>query len=89
MVLRYATGEEVRVGDRVRVRRLLRQPLEAVVESVYDPTKPSPPKGDNDMGFSVHASIHSGHPTRGCKARARALDGETLPAKSNDDRSDW
>jgi hypothetical protein len=27
--------------------------VEGVVDYVYDPTEPSPPKGNNDMGFSV------------------------------------
>jgi hypothetical protein len=53
MVFRYATGEEIRVGDRVRRRRWLRRPLEGVVAHMYDPTQPSPPRGDNDPGFTI------------------------------------
>lgn len=52
-MFRYASGEEVQVGDRVRRRRLFRRPLEGVVAHMYDPTQPSPPRGNNDPGFTV------------------------------------
>jgi hypothetical protein len=54
----YRTGEIVRLGDRVLVRRFLRRPLRATVVQIYDPLRPSPPKGDNDVGY--HIQIENG-----------------------------
>jgi hypothetical protein len=54
----YCSGEQVRLGDRVAVRRFLRRPLQPKVVQIYDPTRPSPPGGDNDIGF--HIKIEDG-----------------------------
>jgi hypothetical protein len=43
----------VEVGDQVEVRRLFIFCLKGVVVWVYDPSKPSPPRGDNDYGISI------------------------------------
>jgi hypothetical protein len=53
MVFRYASGEEVQVGDRVRRTRWFRRPQEGAVVYLHDPKQPSPPNGNNDLGFSV------------------------------------
>ena len=53
ILFRYANGDDVRLGDRVRRRRWFRAPLVGVVAWMHDPTKPAPPRGDNDMGYSI------------------------------------
>lgn len=70
-IARYETGEEVRLGDRVRLRRWIRSPLEGVVDFVHDPTKPAPPKGDNDVGFSVRLNDQRGWIWFGAKIHKR------------------
>jgi hypothetical protein len=52
----YGSGEEIKVGDYVKVKRFLRSPINGIVSFVYDPQKPSPPKGDNPRGFTVKVS---------------------------------
>ena len=63
----YPTGEPILVGDQVRIRRTAGSRLLELLRSgglpvskwigeityVYDPSKPSPPWGDNDHGFSI------------------------------------
>ena len=51
--IKYLSGEVVKVGDLVEIKRLIRRPLRGEVISVYDPLKPSPPKGENDYGVSI------------------------------------
>ena len=55
----YLDGSLVMVGDHVAIRRWLRKPLYGVVTHVYDPTAPSPLKGDNDYGYTVELSSRS------------------------------
>lgn len=52
----YGSDEEIKVGDYVKVKRFLRTPFRGVVTFVYNPQKPSPPKGDNPRGFTVKVS---------------------------------
>lgn len=52
----YGSGEEIKVGDYVKVKRFLRTSFRGIVTFVYDPQKPSPPKGDNPRGFTVKVS---------------------------------
>ena len=47
------TSEQVRVGDKVLIRRRFRKPLSGIVTHVYDPSKPSPPRGENDYGVAI------------------------------------
>ena len=47
------TRETICVGDVVEIPRFLRPPIRGVISSVYDPTKPSIPWGDNEIGFGV------------------------------------
>lgn len=53
MIIEYTSGEPVRVGDQVRIKRRFRRDLAGVVIRVYDPAQPSPPKGDNEVGFAI------------------------------------
>ena len=52
----YGSDDEIKVGDYVKVKRFLRTPLMGVIMFVYDPQKPSLPKGDNPRGFTVKIS---------------------------------
>jgi hypothetical protein len=46
------TGIEVKMGDHVEVKyRFLWR--KGVVNYVYDPSKPSPPWGENDIGYGI------------------------------------
>mgnify|MGYP003575479206 CR=1 FL=1 len=49
----YRTGEVVQLGDRIEVRRFLRRPRRGRVVKIYDPSRPSPPWGDNDFGYGI------------------------------------
>ena len=51
--VKYTDGQIVEIGDVVQIKRFIRAPLSGVVVSVYDPDKPSPPRGDNDYGCSI------------------------------------
>jgi hypothetical protein len=61
MLIEYASGEPVRVGDQVRIKRRFRRALTGVVVHVYDPTQPSPPKGNNELGFHVETEDGRGY----------------------------
>ena len=55
-ILRYGNGVRIKVGDKVKftIRRFLWWKLIiGVVDFVYDPFRPSPPRGNNDDGVSV------------------------------------
>ena len=51
--IKYNDGQVVRMGDSVEVHRVLRKNVKGTVVAVYDPTKPSPPRGNNDYGVSI------------------------------------
>ena len=53
MPYQYKGGEPALLGDRVRFRRWFRRTLTGTVDHVWDPSRPSPPWGDNDMGIGV------------------------------------
>ena len=50
--IEYSTGELVKVGDVVEIKKLFSS-VEGLVTSIYDPSKPSPPHGDNDYGVNI------------------------------------
>lgn len=51
---RYVQDDSlVLTGDQIRMKRWIRRDLVGTVVFVHDPTKPSPPNGDNDFGFTA------------------------------------
>jgi len=49
----YKNGLVVKIGDNVEYKRLFRRKKRGVVVYLYDSTRPSPPWGENDVGFGV------------------------------------
>jgi hypothetical protein len=70
------SGEAIRVGDHVAIRRWLRRPLTGTVIEVYDPSRPSIPHGDNPYAFSIRLEngdvLFFGQPSRRVQLIARA-----------------
>ena len=61
-ILRYESGDIIKVGDNVTVtigRWIFKKQISGTICFVYDPNKPSPPRGDNDFGLSI--KIANGH----------------------------
>ena len=50
---KYVTGDEIRVGDKVEIKRFLRPPIKGEIFSVYDPEKPMTLKGSNEYSVTV------------------------------------
>ncbi|GEM_PF-5726931 len=77
--IKYTTGELVKVGDAVEIRRRFKS-LIGVVTSVYDPKKPSPPWGENDYGITIQISESEflwGMPDKKMKFLYRKVSSET------------
>jgi hypothetical protein len=55
IVVYYGTNIEIRLGDEVEIKRFLRKSIMGKVHYVYDPKKPSIPKGDNEVGFGIQS----------------------------------
>jgi hypothetical protein len=52
--LRYfGSNKEVKIGDKVEVKRLIRPNLQGMVIYVYNPNEPSIPNGNNPTGYTI------------------------------------
>lgn len=49
----FKTNEEVKFGDNVEIKRFLRSKMKGIVVYIYDPNKPSIPRGENPIGYSI------------------------------------
>ena len=52
-IIYTSTGDEVRVGDKVTIKRTILPDVSGIVSYVHDPNREYVVKGDNEVGFAV------------------------------------